>query len=48
MASMVDVMKFFELRPGEFKRLWAALTKQDQLELKAGIGDGTYNYTRLP
>lgn len=43
-ASMVDVMKYFDLKPGEFRKEWAALSDSDKEDLKRGIGDGTLTY----
>jgi hypothetical protein len=43
-SPMVDVMKFFELRPAEFRPLWAALTERDKEQLRAGIADGSLTY----
>lgn len=33
-ASMVDVMKFFEIAPTQFRKEWAELTDQDKQDLK--------------
>ena len=37
--GMVAVMKFFGMKPAEFKAEWAKLTDADKAVLKAGIGD---------
>ena len=42
MASMVDVMKYFEMKPQEFRAEWAKLTPQDKEDLKTGVETGTY------
>lgn len=43
-ASMVDVMKFFDMKPAEFRGEWAALSATDKEQFKAGIGDGSLTY----
>lgn len=43
-ATMVDVMKWFDMRPAEFKKEWARLTDRDKDDLKKGIGDSTLTY----
>lgn len=44
MASMVDVMKFFRMKPQEFRKDWAELSPQDKEDLKSGIENGTLTY----
>ena len=44
MASMVDVMKFFDIKAGQFRLEWAELSQQDKDELKSGIDNGTLTY----
>lgn len=44
MASMVDVMKFFGMKPPEFRKDWAELSRQDKEDLKSGIENGTLTY----
>jgi hypothetical protein len=41
---MVDVMKYFGMRPAEFRPEWNALSDEDKTQLKNGIGDGTLTY----
>jgi hypothetical protein len=43
-ATMVDVMKFFGMRPAEFRPQWNALSEQDKKDLKQGIGDESHTY----
>jgi hypothetical protein len=43
-ATMIDVMKYFELKPAEFKAQWAQLTATDKTQLKEGIGSGSLTY----
>lgn len=33
-ASMVDVMKFFDIAPSQFRKEWAELSEKDKTELK--------------
>lgn len=44
MATMGEVMKWFGMRPAEFRKEWAELTDQDKTDLKTGIGNGTLTY----
>lgn len=41
---MAAVMKFFEMRPADFRREWAELTPQDKEQLKAGVANGSLTY----
>lgn len=39
MASMTDVMKALDMKPGEFAPQWKALTDKDKADLKAWLDD---------
>lgn len=41
---MTDVMKFFGMRVGEFRKEWAALTPEDKTQLINGVKDGSLTY----
>jgi hypothetical protein len=44
-ASLSDIMHFFGYeRAAEFTKEWKQLTADDQAQIKAGIGDGTFTY----
>lgn len=43
-ATMVDVMKFFEIVPTAFRKEWQELDAPAKEQLKSGIGDGTLTY----
>jgi hypothetical protein len=43
-ATMIDVMKYFEMKPAEFKAQWARLTDTGKAQLKEGIGNGSLTY----
>jgi hypothetical protein len=43
-VTMVDVMHYFNMKPGDFKKEWGELSDKDKADLKQGIGDGTYDY----
>lgn len=43
-ATMVDVMKFFGMKPAEFRSQWQELSPKDKEDLKKGIGNGTLTY----
>lgn len=42
--SMVDVMKYFGLKPTEFRKEWAELSETDKEDLKKGVADGSLTY----
>lgn len=41
---MKEVMEFFEMTVGEFRREWAKLTDQDKVQLRTGVKNGTLTY----
>lgn len=41
---MTAVMRFFEMRAGEFRTQWNSLPEQDKSDLKAGVADGSLTY----
>jgi len=41
---MIEVMKYFEMKPAEFRAQWAELTETDKRQLKNGISSGTLTY----
>lgn len=41
MASMTDVMKALDMKPGEFAPQWKALTDKDKADLKQWLDDET-------
>lgn len=43
-ATIKEVMEFFGMTPTEFKAEWSALTTQDKMDFKNGIGDGSLTY----
>lgn len=43
-ATMIDVMKYFEMKPAEFKAQWDQLTDTGKAQLKEGIGNGSLTY----
>lgn len=43
-ASMVDVMKYFEMKPAEFRAQWTKLSENDRTVLREGIGNGSFTY----
>lgn len=43
-ASMVSVMKFFDIKTAVFRAEWNQLTQLDKDQLKAGIATGTLTY----
>jgi hypothetical protein len=43
-ASMIDVMKYFELKAAPFRAEWNLLTEADKVQLKDGVGNGTLTY----
>ena len=44
-VSMVDVMKYFDIKPiGKFREEWAELSDQDKRDLKEGIENGSLTY----
>ena len=38
-SSMTDVMKYFGMRPAEFKQEWQKLTDKDKADLKQWLDD---------
>jgi hypothetical protein len=42
--TMVEVMKFFGMRPTDFRKEWAELTDTDRDQLKAVHADGSLTY----
>jgi len=43
-ASVLDVMHYFDMKPGEFKLDWMKMTVTDKDQLRAGIGNGSLTY----
>lgn len=43
-ASMVEVMRYFEMKPAEFRSQWTQLDEASRTALREGIGNGTYTY----
>lgn len=43
-ASMVAVMRFFDMTLGKFRAEWAALSEESRTALRAGIGNGSLTY----
>ena len=41
---MVGVMKFFDIKAGQFRTEWAELSETDKAQLKAGIENGSLTY----
>ena len=41
---MTDVMRYFDMKAGEFRAEWSKMTETDKAQLKAGITDGTLTY----
>ena len=41
---MVEVMKYFGMKAGEFRAEWAKLTTEDKAQLTKGIKDGSLTY----
>jgi hypothetical protein len=44
MFPMVEVMKYFGMKAGDFRTEWSKLTVQDKAQLTAGIKNGTLTY----
>lgn len=43
-ATMLDVMRFFDMKPAAFKAEWSKMTDKDKIQLKVGIGNGSLTY----
>jgi hypothetical protein len=43
-SPMVQVMRYFQIPIGQFKKEWNELTESDKEDLKKGIMDGTLTY----
>ncbi len=41
---MSAVMKFFNMKPSEFRKEWERLTEIDKEHLRSGVADGTLTY----
>ena len=44
MASMVDVMKYFDIKIGQFREEWSQLTDADKTQIKEGLENGSLTY----
>lgn len=43
-ATIKQVMEFFEMSTTDFMAQWKALDADSKQQLKAGIGNGSFNY----
>lgn len=43
-ATMVEVMRYFDMTPATFKKEWSELSDQDKMDLKNGVGNGSLTY----
>lgn len=46
LATLNDTRLFFGMTATQFGREWKGLTDLDKGEIRRGIADGTFNYTR--
>ena len=44
LASIKDVMAFFEMPAGLFAKEWKRLSETEKTQIKAGLADGTLTY----
>lgn len=43
-ASMVEVMRYFGMKPAEFRAQWGELSENDRNAIREGIGNGSFTY----
>jgi hypothetical protein len=43
-ASVTEVMRYLEMPIAQFKVEWMKLGVMDKMQLRTGIGNGTYTY----